>query len=132
LQGGEGGRSERESMGALQGNRPITDLGFEITMNNSMTLHQRQRQQDLARETTNERCRKTNKAICFDELVKVDAQELHGDAEVTSEIKMLRHLDDMMFFVCILGKGLNRHHIILLDVHTHLRRLSRILISTRA
>lgn len=53
-------------------------------------------------EATNERGRKSNESIGFDQFIEVDAQQLHGNAQVITEVKMFGHFDNMMFFIGIL------------------------------
>ena len=42
--------------------------------------------------------------VRLDELVEVDAQELHCDAEMATEVEVLGHLDDVVLLVRILPK----------------------------
>ena len=71
-------------------------------MNNAVVPHQRQRHQHLTLETAYEGRCETNKAIRFDELVEIDAQEFHSDAEVAPKVEVFRHLDDIMFLIGVL------------------------------
>lgn len=110
-----------------------SDLWFQVTVHDTVMPHEGQRQQHLACETTDEGSRKSYEAIGLDQLVQVDTEEFHGDAQMVSEIEMFRHFDNMMFFIGILKRrltyqlaGYQR------IIRTHLRRLSRILISTNA
>jgi hypothetical protein len=85
----------------------------------------------LACETPNQRCRKANKAIGFDKFVEVNAQKLHRNTEMASKVEMLRHSDDMMFLLMILRN--NEVELFTKRLtHTHFRKLSKILISTKA
>lgn len=70
-----------------------------------MVTHQRQRQQHLTCEPANQCCRETDKSIGLDQLIKIDAQQLHGYAQMISEIEVLCHLDDMVLFIRILRKN---------------------------
>ena len=58
--------------------------------------------QHLTRETANEPGRETMEVVRLDELVEVDAQELHRNAEMSAEVEVLRHLDDMVLLLGIL------------------------------
>ena len=40
--------------------------------------------------------------VRLDKLVEVDAQELHRNAEMSTEVEVLRHLDDMVLLLGIL------------------------------
>ena len=40
--------------------------------------------------------------VRLDELVEVDAQELHRNAEMSAEVEVLRHLDDMVLLLLVL------------------------------
>lgn len=72
-------------------------------MNDAMLPHKRKRVKHLACEPTNQRSRKPNKAIRLDELIQVDTQEFHGNAQVTTEVEVFRHLDNMMLLIVVLG-----------------------------
>lgn len=88
--------------------------------------------QHLTCEPANKPSRKSHETVGLDKLIEVNAQELHRDAEMTTEIEMFRHLDDMVFLILVLRQS-SIFAIVLADnTHTHLRKLSRILISTRA
>lgn len=71
-------------------------LRLKVAMYNPVMTHQGQGSQHLTSESPDESCREPDEAVCLDELVKVDAQQLHGDAQVTAEIKVLSHLDHMV------------------------------------
>lgn len=71
-------------------------------MHDTMMAHQRQRQKHLTCEPPYERSGKSYETVRLDELVEVDAQELHRDAEVASEIEILGHFDDMMLLLLVL------------------------------
>ena len=71
-------------------------------MNYAMMPHQGQRSEHLAREPTNERRRETRKTIRLDQLVQVDTQELHRNAQMISEVKMFSHLDNVVLFIRVL------------------------------
>ena len=40
--------------------------------------------------------------VRLDEFVEIDAQELHRNAEMSAEVEVLRHLDDIVFLIRIL------------------------------
>jgi hypothetical protein len=64
--------------------------------------HEGQGHQHLARKPTYQRGCESHKAICLYQLVEVDTEEFHSDAQVVSEIKMFRHLDNVMFLIGVL------------------------------
>ena len=98
-----------------------------------MVAHQGQGQQHLARESTNQCRREACKAVRFDQLVQINAQKLHSNAEVISEIEMLRHFYDMMLLIWILRRHLiTKACMLCCEKRTHFLRSSRILISTNA
>lgn len=71
-------------------------------MYNPMVTHESQRLEHLVREPPNEPSREPDKAVGLDELVEVDAQELHRDAEMASEVEVFRHLNDMVLLLGVL------------------------------
>jgi len=80
----------------------ITNLWLKITVHYAMMPHQAQRQDHLTREASYQSSREPNKPVCFDQFVQVDAEQLHGNAEVIAEVEVFGHLDDMMLFFMIL------------------------------
>jgi hypothetical protein len=101
-------------------------------MNYTMVPHQRERQQHLTCKTADQSRRKAHKTVSLDKFVKIDAKKFHGDAQVISEVEMLSHLNDMVFLLQILDRIRRQHSGPRSHSRTHLRRLSRILISTKA
>lgn len=81
-------------------------LRFQVAVNDVMMSHQRQGLKHLASEAPDESSGKAHETVGFDELVEVDAEQLHGDAEVVSEVEVLRHLDDIVLLLLVL-KGLS-------------------------
>ena len=77
-------------------------LRLEIAVHDAMVPHEGQRQQHLAREAADEGGRETHEAVRLDQLVEIDAQQLHGDTKVVAEIEMFSHLDNMVLFVRVL------------------------------
>lgn len=77
-------------------------LRLEITMNDPMVSHEGQRLQHLTSESANKGCREPDEVVRLDQFIKVDAQQLHRNAQVATKIEVLRHLDDVMLFVLIL------------------------------
>lgn len=67
-----------------------------------MMSHEDQRHQHLASESTDERRREPNEAIGFDELVEIDAQKLHSDAQMIPEVEVLCHLDNIVLLFRVL------------------------------
>lgn len=113
----------------------LAHLRLEITMNNSMVTHKSKGGQHLASESPDESCREANEAVCFDEFIKIDAQKFHSNAEMTTEVEILRHFDDVVLFLGILGPvqlHQSRTQAKSGGKPTHFLRLSRILISTKA
>jgi hypothetical protein len=70
-----------------------------------MMTHQRQGRQHLGGKSPNENSRKASKAISFYQLVQIDAEKLHRNAKMVSEIEMLGHLDNMVLLFRILGQN---------------------------
>ena len=58
----------------------------------------------MTRKAPDQRGCESNKAIRFDELVKIDAQELSGNAEMASEVEVFCHLDHMVLLLRILKR----------------------------
>ena len=80
-------------------------LRLEIAMYDTMMAHEAERQECLRRETADEAGRETGKIVGLDELIEIDAEELHCDAQVVAEIERLGHFDDVELLVWIpLGK----------------------------
>jgi hypothetical protein len=80
----------------------VTYLRLQIAVNNTMMAHQSKGAEHLGRKSPDQCGGETNKSICFDQLIKVDAEQLHCNTEMVTEIEMLCHLDDMVFFIGIL------------------------------
>ena len=57
----------------------------------------------LFRSATDETCREAMEVVRLDQLVEVDAQQLHRDAQMATEVEVLSHLDHMMLFLLILS-----------------------------
>ena len=79
-----------------------TYLRFEIAVNYFVVAHKSQWLKHLGRKAPYKSCRKSNEAVRFDELVEVYAEQFHGDTQVTTEVEVLSHFDNMMFFIRIL------------------------------
>lgn len=67
-----------------------------------MMTHQRKGQQHLARKAPDQRSRKANETVRFDKLIKINAEELHCNAQVVPEVKVFSHLDHMVFLFRVL------------------------------
>ena len=44
-------------------------LGFKVTVYNAVVAHESERHEHLTRETTDEGSRKSNEAVCLDQLI---------------------------------------------------------------
>lgn len=77
-------------------------LWLQVAMYNTVMSHQRERGEHLRGETANQRGGKSDKPVGLDELVEIDAEEFHGNAQMIAEVEVLCHLDDMVFLVGIL------------------------------
>lgn len=97
-----------------------------------MMTHENKRQEHLGSEPPNERSGESNKSVRLYELIQVDAHQLHCNTEVIPEVEMVVHLDNVMFLVGILKSWVSTDQLRLSVRRTHLRKLSKILISTRA
>lgn len=73
-------------------------------MYNPVVAHESQRLKHLTREPANECSGESDEVVCLNQLVEVDTQEFHGNAQVAAEIEVLRHFNDMMLFVRILDR----------------------------
>lgn len=71
-------------------------------MYNTMMAHECQRSKHLRGESSDQCCRKSSKAVRLDQLVQVDTEQLHGDTQMVSEIKVFSHLDDIVLLIGIL------------------------------
>ena len=71
-------------------------------MNDAVMAHKRQRLQHLASESPDETSRETMEVVSFDQFVEVNAEELHGDTQMVSEVEVFSHLDDMVFLLRVL------------------------------
>jgi hypothetical protein len=78
-------------------------LWLEITMHDPVLSHQGQRHQHLIREATNKGGCEPDESVSFNELVQIDAQQFHCNAQMIAEIEMLIHLYDMVLFVRVLN-----------------------------
>lgn len=79
-----------------------THLWFQITMYNAVVPHECQRLQHLTSEPANQCGSESDKVIGFDQLVEVDTQQFRCNAEMTPEVEVFRHFDNMMFLVRVL------------------------------
>jgi hypothetical protein len=50
-----------------------TCLRFKVTMNYAVVPHERERQQHLVSESTDQSGRKAHESVCFDKLIEIDA-----------------------------------------------------------
>ena len=79
-----------------------TYFGLEVTVYDTMMTHEGERLQHLACEPADKTGCEAMEVVRLDELVEVDAQELHRNAEMSAEVEVLRHLDDMVLLLGIL------------------------------
>lgn len=66
--------------------------------------HQAQGHDHLACESPNQRSGEAGEAICLDQFVQINTEQLHRDTKMIPEIEMLGHFDDVMPFFFVLGK----------------------------
>ena len=71
-------------------------------MDDAVVTHECQGLQHLTCETTNQASRKSMEVVGLDQFIEVDAEQFHRDAQVTTEVEVLSHLDDMMLLVRVL------------------------------
>ena len=71
-------------------------------MDNAVMAHKRQGLQHLASESPDETSRETMEVVSFDQFVEVNAEELHGDTQMVTEVEVFSHLDDMVFLLRVL------------------------------
>ena len=71
-------------------------------MHDTVVPHKSQWLKHLTRKTTNQRRSEPDKTIRLDQLVQVDAQKLHRNAQVTTEVEVFCHLDNMMLLIVVL------------------------------
>jgi len=76
-------------------------LWLQIAMDDSMMAHQAQGHDHLTGEPPNQGGREAHETIGLDQLVQVDTEQFHGDAQVVSEVKVFCHLDDMMLLFLV-------------------------------
>jgi hypothetical protein len=62
---------------------------------------------------SNESKRKATKFVCFDQFIEIHSEQLCGNAQMSAEIKVMRHSNEMILVVRILP--LEGH----LEEHTH-------------
>jgi hypothetical protein len=79
-----------------------TYLWLQIAMDDSMMAHQAQGHDHLAGEPPNQGGREAHETIGLDQLVQVDTEQFHGDAQVVSEVKVFCHLDDIVLLFLVL------------------------------
>jgi hypothetical protein len=77
-------------------------FGLQITVDDPMALEQNQRAKHLLGEASNELEREPTEVIALDELIKVHAQELSRDAQMTTEVETLREVDQRVFLLRVL------------------------------
>ena len=78
-------------------------LWLEVAVDDPVMTHEDQRLQHLTGEPPNEPCREPDKAVRLDKLVEVYAQELHRNAQMTAEVEVFSHLDDMVLLLSVLS-----------------------------
>ena len=71
-------------------------------MNDAVVAHERERLQHLTCEATNEASREAVEVVRLDQLVEVDAQQFSRNAEVSTEVEMLCHLDNVVLLLVVL------------------------------
>lgn len=71
-------------------------------MDDTMMSHERQGQEHLRSEPPNEGSREAHKAIGLDQLVQVETQKLHCNAEMATEVEVFDHLRNMVLPIGIL------------------------------
>ena len=71
-------------------------------MNEAGLFEYRERVQKLRREDLHELSAEALELVLLDKLVEVNAQQLHGDAQVAAEVEVLRHLEGMMLLLLVL------------------------------
>ena len=71
-------------------------------MDDAVMAHKRQGLQHLASESPDEASRETMEVVSFDQFVEVNAEELHGDTQMVTEVEVFSHLDDMVFLFRVL------------------------------
>ena len=71
-------------------------------MDDSMRPHELQGRQHLHREPPDKRRRESAEVVCLDQFVQIDTEQFSDDAEMTSEVEMIRHADHVMFIFWIL------------------------------
>ena len=81
-------------------------LRLQIAVYEPCVFQNGERVQKLGREDLDQLRAEALELVLFDELVQVDAQQLHRNAQVVTEVEVLLHLDDMVLFVGILGTKL--------------------------
>ena len=86
----------------LQVKQTETYFGLEVAVHDAMVAHESQRLQHLAREAADQASRETVEVVGLDELVVIDAEEFHSDAQVSTEVEMFGHFNDMMFLIRVL------------------------------
>lgn len=79
-------------------------------MNDAVVPHEGERQQHLACKPTDQSGCKAYKSVCLDELIEIDAEKFHSNAEVISEVEVFGHFDHVMFFIRIL-RNINLGHL---------------------
>ena len=72
-------------------------------MDNPMGSHELQGREHLDGESPDQRCRETTEVVCLDQLVQIDTEQFGDDAQMTSEIEMIRHSNHVMFIFWILS-----------------------------
>jgi hypothetical protein len=93
-----------------------TYLRLEITVHNAMAPHQLHTRQHLHCESPDDGSRKPVELICFDKFVEVDTEQLGNDAEVTSEIEVIRHSDHVMLVLWVLSPVSLQHDVVSIDL----------------
>lgn len=72
-------------------------------MNDAVVAHECQRLQHLTREAADKTGCEAMEVVRLDQFVQIDAQQLHRNTQVATEVEVLSHLDNMVLLIRILS-----------------------------
>lgn len=77
-------------------------LRLKVAVNDVVLLHQQQRLQHLTSKSLDESSSKPCKAVRFDKLIQIDAEQLSSYAEMATEVEMLGFHDNIVLVLWVL------------------------------
>ena len=75
---------------------------LQITVNNTQSKQSIETLQDGVGHLADKRCTETAEVAAFQQVIKIDAQQFEGDANMSSKDKVFQHVNDVQLVFSIL------------------------------